>query len=348
MFRVKPLAVAGLVTTVVAGSIAFTLVQASASAHAGVAYIDADQKLGFLAGSGTVNTVEIKPIAFGGITLSDTSGTVELEPDAGTGCVQTTSHLVTCDASIVGLSARLSDGNDKFTNTTKLPAYVYGDDGDDQLLGGTGPDHIDGGPGKDLIYGGLGNDYLDGEQGADTLYGQAGNDELISADHQDALWGSSGNDVLRGGKTMHGDDDNDTLYPVLGGEHWGGTEYDTIDFSGWTEIVHVSLDGDQNDGNADADPTAGCGSWLGGCIPDPMNVHGDIEKIIGTDYNDVIIGNGNDNAIDAGQGNDAIDGRGGNDYLDVEGGQNQRVHGGDGNNDTCVGFNITTRDGCEH
>jgi Ca2+-binding RTX toxin-like protein len=112
--------------------------------------------------------------------------------------------------------------------------------------------------------------------------------------------------------------------------------------------VHVSLDGNRNEGNASADPNGDCGSWLGGCIPDPMNVHGDVEKIIGTAYNDMIIGNNENDVIDAGTGNDAIDGRGGNDYLDVESGANQRVHGGSGDNDTCVGFGITVRDGCEH
>jgi Ca2+-binding RTX toxin-like protein len=348
MTKFKPAAVAVLMTAVVGGSIAFTLQQASASAHPGIASVWVDQTLGFAAGTGTVNTVEVKPLSGGGFTFADATGTIELKSDAGFGCVQTNSHMVTCTAAVKATWATLADGNDHFNNSTNLTANAYGGDGDDELLGGGGMDQFYGDAGKDLLAGGYGDDILEGGPGVDTVYGQAGNDSLTSADHLDALWGSSGNDTLRGGATMHGDDNNDILYPVLGGEHWGGTEYDVVDFSQWSETVHVSLDGNQNDGNASADPTSGCGSWLGGCIPDPMNVHGDVEKIVGTAYDDVIIGNDNDNAIDAGAGNDAIDGRGGNDYLDVEGGASQRVHGGSGNNDTCVGFGITVRDGCEH
>jgi hypothetical protein len=200
----------------------------------------------------------------------------------------------------------------------------------------------------DLLSGGDGDDVLDGEAGTDTLYGKAGNDTLTSSDDADQLWGGSGRDTLSGGATQHGDDDDDVLKPRLNSEVWGGTENDTVDFSGWTEQVRVSLDGNQNDGNADADPTdTSCGGWLGGCIPDPMNVHGDVEKVIGTAYDDMIIGNDEPDVIDAGPGDDAIDGRGGNDYLDVEGGHAQRVHGGSGAGDTCVGFDIVVKDGCE-
>jgi Ca2+-binding RTX toxin-like protein len=185
-----------------------------------------------------------------------------------------------------------------------------------------------------------GNDILDGGDGKDTVFGQAGDDELTSTDHLDALWGSSGKDVLTGGATMHGDDGKDILYPALGAEHWGGTEYDVVDFSAWSSLVYVSLDDNKNDGDASADPDAD--------LPDPMNVHSDIEKIVGTAFDDVIVGSEHGDDIDGGTGNDVIYGQGGNDYLDVEGGKNQRVYGGSGADDTCVGCHITTRDGCEH
>jgi Ca2+-binding RTX toxin-like protein len=238
------------------------------------------------------------------------------------------------------VQTQLADGNDSYDNRTALVTAVNAGDGDDTLLGGTGYDFFYGGPGKDLLKGGFGNDVLDGGAGKDTVFGQAGNDELTSTDHLDALWGSSGKDVLTGGATMHGDDGNDVLHPALGGEHWGGTEYDVVDFSAWSHLVFVSLDDNQNDGDVSADPDAD--------LPDPMNVHSDIEKIVGTAFNDVIVGSKSDDAIDGGPGNDVIDGRGGDDYLDVEGGYHQRVHGGTGTDDTCVGYNITTRDGCEH
>jgi Ca2+-binding RTX toxin-like protein len=344
MLRVKSLAVAGLVTAVVAGSIAITLTQAGASAHPGIASVWVDQTLGFWAGTGTVNTVVATPLAGGGFTFTDSSGTIELKDDVGSGCQQTTSHTVTCSAAVTRINASLEDGNDKFNNKTDLPAQADGQDGDDLLVGGSGPDDLYGGPGSDLIYGGYGDDHLDGGVGVDTVYGQAGNDELQDNDNQDALWGSSGNDEFWGGRTIHGDDDNDLIHPALTSEIWGGTEYDTVDFADWNEPVHVSLDGNWNDGNAAVDPTSVCS---GGCIPGPMNVHTDVEKVVGTRYADLIIGNNSANAIDAGAGNDRIDGRGGDDYLDAEAGSGQIVRGGAGN-DTCVGYGITVREACEH
>jgi len=344
-------AVAGLTLAMVGGGIALSLPEASASPNPAIASVSTATGvavLTFTAGTGTVNTVEATPGSNGAFTVTDTTGVIQLN-NLSAGCTLPSAHTLSCTAAVKALKVTLSDGNDYFNNKTGLPATVGGGDGDDNLLGGTGVDTFNGGPGKDVLHGGFGNDVLEGGPGADTVYGQAGDDKLTSLEGgSDALWGSSGKDVLTGGSTMHGDDGDDILFPHLFTEVWGGTEFDIIDFSGWSEIVHVSLDGNQNDGNADADPTAGCGGPLGGCIPDPMNVHGDVEKIIGTAFDDIIIGNDNNNFIDAGAGKDAIDGRGGDDYLDVEGGSNQRVHGGSGSNDTCVGFGITVRDGCEH
>jgi Ca2+-binding RTX toxin-like protein len=340
MTRFKPAAVAVLITAVVGGSIAVTLQQASASAHPGTASVWVDMTLGFHAGTGTVNTIEVKPVVGGGFTFADTTGTIELKDDLGHGCVQTTTHVLTCSSEVTLISADLQDGNDRFSSPATIPAYVYGGDGDDELSGGARRDHIEGGPGKDLIRGGYGDDDLNGGKGVDTLFGQAGNDRLTSNDLLDALWGSSGKDVLIGGATMHGDDDDDTLFPALGGEHWGGTEYDTVDFSKWTHRVNVSLDDRKNDGDESVDPDTDAA--------DQMNIHGDVEKIIGTPYDDELIGNDEPDAIDGGAGRDAIAGRGGNDYLDAESGSGQSVYGGAGIHDTCVGFGITITSGCEH
>jgi len=59
------------------------------------------------------------------------------------------------------------------------PAYLYGDDGNDQLYGGSGNDYLDGGRGNDLLAGGGGDDYLVGGTlmgEHDTLNGGAGYD----------------------------------------------------------------------------------------------------------------------------------------------------------------------------
>jgi Ca2+-binding RTX toxin-like protein len=350
----KTSAIAAFTMAVVGGGIAFTLQEASAAASPAVAKV-VGSKLVVTSGNGTVNDVTLYPSINGGFMYGDSGAILKIDPASAAGCLYAGtqlpgggSHYLACTSVVSTVQVTLADGNDSFDNQSARATTVNAGDGDDTILGGSNADVINGAAGKDVIKGGFGNDTIQGGAGEDTIFGQAGDDKLTDVDMADALWGSSGNDVLIGGRTTHGDDGNDILYPLVGGEHWGGTEYDIIDFSKWTVLVHVSLDGNQNDGDADADPTdTSCGGILGGCIPDPMNVHGDFEKMIGTAFDDVIIGNGNNNEIDAGEGKDAIDGRGGDDYLDVEGGNNQRVRGG-GGEDTCVGYNITTRENCEH
>ena len=343
----KPAAIATATAAVVVGSVAFTLRDADAAAQPGTAK-QVGQSIVFDAGLGTANDLDVLPRTGGGFAVHDEAATIKL---TGTSVCSLSAdkHAVFCPASITLVTLKLQDGDDKVTGTYDIDTVMQTGDGDDHVLGGPGNDQISGGPGKDLLYGGFGEDKLEGGTGQDTLYGQAGNDVIgVKSDLEDHLWGSSGKDKLYGGETVHGDDDNDTLYPGINGDLWGGTGVDTLDFSGWTEEVNVSMDGVWNDGGDGNDTTEDpCDDWLpGGCIPGAMNAHGDLENVIGTKFGDIIIGNGEENDFDSGEGNDAIDGRGGDDYLNVGVGQNQRVRGGTGV-DTCVGFNITTKTGCD-
>jgi hypothetical protein len=61
-----------------------------------------------------------------------------------------------------------------------LPAWLYGDAGNDTLHGGAGDDVLVGGAGKDELEGGQGRDLLIGGLGADTLIGNADDDLLIA------------------------------------------------------------------------------------------------------------------------------------------------------------------------
>lgn len=78
----------------------------------------------------------------------------------------------------VDISARLS-----------LATKLYGDLGNDTLIGGSGADRM---------YGGDGNDWMSGGVGNDTMYGEAGNDRLFGGDGRDYLDGGAGADILRG------------------------------------------------------------------------------------------------------------------------------------------------------
>lgn len=90
---------------------------------------------------------------------------------------------------------------------------MFGDAGNDSLVGGTA---------ADTLFGGAGNDVLDAtQQGADLLYGEGGNDTLRAGSDSDTLFGGLGNDVLyaalvggtdNGGELLYGGDGDDTLY----------------------------------------------------------------------------------------------------------------------------------------
>jgi Ca2+-binding RTX toxin-like protein len=333
------------VVTALTGAVLVAGTAASAAPHAALVSVTngATPTVHFQAGTGTVNEVYVYPVA-GGIHVEDVVGTIQLHASAKGPCVQVTEHIVMCSSTMKRVDVTLSDGNDYYNNTSALPSTADGGDGDDSLLGGTATDTFHGGPGKDTLYGGYGNDVLEGDAGRDTVFGQAGDDTVNSADGDDDLWGSSGNDKLVASRTVHGDDGNDLITMTRNtGDIWGGTESDRVDYSSWGVDVYVSLDGNDNDGTEGS----ACDDLFGCPVAQRHNVHGDIEKITGSAHNDRLIGNDNDNQFDGGAGNDRIDGRGGDDYLDAEGGSGQKVHGG-GGDDTCVGFGLVVRDGCEH
>jgi Ca2+-binding RTX toxin-like protein len=70
------------------------------------------------------------------------------------------------------------------------PQQLYGEEGDDELSGGTAADRLDGGPGADR---------LDGLKGADVMFGRDGNDRIAGNRGDDVIDGGRGDDVLFGG-----------------------------------------------------------------------------------------------------------------------------------------------------
>jgi Ca2+-binding RTX toxin-like protein len=75
-------------------------------------------------------------------------------------------------------------GNDRIAvgRSVKIPITVRGGPGNDQILGGGGPDKLIGGAGND------------------RLFGRGGDDVLLGGDGRDALNGGGGNDRMRGGR----------------------------------------------------------------------------------------------------------------------------------------------------
>jgi Ca2+-binding RTX toxin-like protein len=72
-------------------------------------------------------------------------------------------------------------------NNNDKSYFLYGGNGDDELLGYGDDDELFGGADDDDLYGGGGNDFLDGGSGRDYLYGGKGNDYLIGGEGPDAF-----------------------------------------------------------------------------------------------------------------------------------------------------------------
>jgi Ca2+-binding RTX toxin-like protein len=126
------------------------------------------------------------------------------------------------------------DGNDNIqvAGGVRLPAWLYGGNGNDRLKGGKGDDFLFGGAGNDNLLGGQGNDLLVGDAGADRLVGNAGNDVLVAGSLSTTLteptikslvdtWVNSGksvtdNDNLKTGLGITDDSDPDKLTGAAG------------------------------------------------------------------------------------------------------------------------------------
>ena len=161
----------------------------------------------------------------------------------------------------------------------------------ENLTGSELDDFLTGDDGDNVLIGNGGDDFLNGSGGADSLEGGAGDDTIVS----DAL------DTIDGG--IEGSD--------------------TVDFSGLTEGIIIDLD-------VESAGALGTPGQNGGILAGPPAIDADgvesadnillevddIENIIGTDFNDLLIGNNESNEILAGAGDDTLAGVAADDILD--------------------------------
>jgi Ca2+-binding RTX toxin-like protein len=171
---------------------------------------------------------------------------------------------------------------------------LIGDDLGIQFEGQGGNDTITGGAGNDALFGGDGNDVISGLAGADGIDGGGGDDNIAGGIGDDTLLGRAGNDSLAGG------DGNDSLQGGDGSDALdGGAGSDTANYADSTSAVTINL--------ADGLPEAGgfaAGDLLTG-----------IEHIVGSSFNDTLIGDAGVNQIFGSSGNDTITGGAGRDVL---------------------------------
>lgn len=220
-------------------------------------------------------------------------GTVRLETDAA----QTGINFSDLNPSLQAIS---------WTSNEPDPIETFGTDGDDIIRSGPLRDYVYGGGGNDRIYGFGGRDWLQGDDGNDIIYG---------GDDEDVLLGNAGNDILHGGEGddfLNGGNGNDFLYGGAGADtFYAGQGFDTVSYAFASEGVHLSLitGGHTGEARGDGYPDAYVSNYVT-----------DIERVIGTAFDDIIIGDLDDNVLIGGAGND---------YLQGGGGTSHRIDGDD-------------------
>lgn len=197
---------------------------------------------------------------------------------------------------------------------------LHGGYGDDMLNASDGDDILDGGEGNDMLIGSLGNDILRGGGGDDTLNASIGDDVLDGGDGRDELLAGTGDDILNGGAgddtlngggddgdplnggdILNGDAGDDTLIGGSGADHMdGGAGIDTASYASGG-AVGIDL---------------GTGGVSGAAAGDVLL---NIENLVGSGQDDILVGDNNNNTLTGGAGADLLVGQGGFDTADYSG-----------------------------
>ena len=186
--------------------------------------------------------------------------------------------------------------SDKETGTYRIYTSSVNSLGSLTVYGQAGDDFILGSDSNDLIDGGEGNDYLNGYAGDDFLYGGGGSDTIRFGNGNDVVYGEDGDDKIGGYVTFRGqggrvdwtyfaaDNGINTLYGGGGDDEIiGGPSGDTIYGGDGDDFLAGRDKGDYLDGQAGDD-------WLVGKGGDDTLVAGDGFDILnGGDGNDTYI-----------------------------------------------------------
>jgi len=243
----------------------------------------------------------------------------------------------------------IGNGNDILLNIQN----IISGGGNDEIIGTSSNNVIDGGAGFDYVnYENATTDITINLQkkfatgstiGTDTLINieevraGSGNDILTASFNGSQLDGGGGNDQLLGGKsadTLYGGDGNDSVNAgngndlIIGGDGAGDDNYnggkgiDTVKYA--SAVAGIKVDISSPNGFATS---------IDKSIIDASNIGNDtlrdIENVIGSSYDDLIIGSIVANMFLGGDGNDTLSGGLGNDTL-IGGAGNDSLVGGVG------------------
>lgn len=236
-----------------------------------------------LIGGASDNRMDASASRFGSVTMRGGAGDDTLIGGLGADHLYGEAGEDTIEGTVGGIDYLYGgDGDDNIVGAND---YAYGEGGDDTLK--TAGNHVsnrlaNGGAGNDKLYGSNLYDKLEGGDGHDRLYGYAGNDRLYGGNGNDTLYGYSGEDLLVGGWG------NDLIYGHSGTDHMHG-----------------------NQGN---------------------------DRLYGGSGNDYLYGHQGNDHLYGGSGSDLLLGADGNDYLDGgRDGRQDRLYGGNGT-DTAVQY----------
>ena len=186
---------------------------------------------------------------------------------------------------------------------------IFGTPKHDVIVGTDEPDVIAGGAGDDRICGGDGRDVIVGNSGKDRLFGEGGDDLLRSSSlpgETESLIGGGGADNLRGGSGRDVMDPGPGRDVLEGG---GGRDVAFYRTAPGRVSVILSL------GVATGRGVGGVDSLIG------------IEDVVGSQFDDRLVGDGRENLILGEGGDDLIFGRAGRDHLHGGGGDDQLIGG---------------------
>lgn len=207
---------------------------------------------------------------------------------------------------------RIGTDNIEFDTTGGPPTALFGNGGDDELVGdnlppiGSSGDLLDGGAGDDMLFGGDGNDYLVGGEGNDYA-------ELTPGD---VFIGGLGNDIMTAytDNTIAFNNPVAASGPINGSHYADGGAGDDMLFGALG--VDVLRGGEGNDLVRGENRPAGwllrvlspVTNWWAGYVSQPalMRVSGSGDLLYGDAGNDVLVGDGGHDVLSGGADNDQL------------------------------------------